>query len=320
MERLERMDSEVAVPGGSAPGVRYAAVRVKSLLRQHAQENGSWHWRLDPYEGCQFGCLACPVRLGEHQDAARWRELESRVAVKVNAAQVLRAELRHEDFRGHPIWIGEQTEAWQHVEEQVRLTRALLGLLAQEEGREVRISTRSSLIARDGDILREIARRNHLTVAFSLPSLDEKVNRLVEPRAPSAFRRLAAMEALARLGVEVGLMVAPVFPGLDDDELQLKAMLSRASNAGARFAGIRFFAPSQPVRDHFLRRVTEAYPEAATRVRRVLGRRTPQLEELRSLEKGFELLCRSLGLQLAEQALAPRARKPQPATQLALFG
>jgi DNA repair photolyase len=319
MERLERFEGEVAVPGVSAPGVRYVAVRVKSLLRQQPQEDGSWHWRLDPYEGCQFGCLACPVRL-ERQDAAQWRELESKVAVKVNAAQVLRAELHHEDFRGHPIHLGEQTEAWQHVEEQVRLTRALLGLLAEEEGRELRASTRSSLIARDGDLLREIAGKNHLTVAFSLPSLDEKVNRLVEPRAPSAFRRLAAMEALARLGVEVGLMVAPVFPGLDDDELQLKAMLTRAANAGARFAGIRFFAPTQAVRDNFLRRVTEAYPEAATRVRRVLGRRTPQPEELRSLEKGFELLCRSLGLQLAEQAQAPRAKRPPAATQLGLFG
>ena len=316
---MERLDSEVAVPGAGAPGVRYVAVRVKSLLRQQAREDGGWHWRLDPYEGCQFGCVHCPVRL-ERQDAAGWREQESKVAVKVNAAQVLRAELRHEDFRGHPIHIGEQTDAWQHVEEQVRLTRALLGLLVEEDGRELRISTRSSLIARDGDLLREIARKNHLTVAFSLPSLDEKVNRLVEPRAPSAFRRLAAREALARLGIEVGLMVAPVFPGLDDDELQLKAMLTRAANAGARFAGIRFFAPAQHVRDNFLRRVTEAYPEAATRVRRVLGRRTPQPEELRSLEKGFELLCRSLGLQLAEQAQAPRVKRAPAATQLALFG
>lgn len=315
---MERLDSEVAVPG-PAPGVRYVAVRVKSLLRQQAQEDGGWHWRLDPYEGCQFACVHCPVRLDVH-DHAQWRELESRVAVKVNAAQVLRAELRCEDFNGHPISIGEQTEAWQHVEEQVRLTRALLTLLAEEQGREVRISTRSSLIARDGDLLRAIASRNHLTVAFSLPSLDEKVNRLFEPRAPSAFRRLAAMEALARLGVEVGLMVSPVLPGLDDDELQLKAMLTRAANAGARFAGIRFFAPSQAQRDNFLRRVTQAYPDAATRLRRMLGRKTPSPEDLCSLEKGFDLLCRSLGLQPAEQAQAPRARKAPAATQLALFG
>jgi len=316
---LERLDHEIAVPSAPAPGVRCVAVRVKSLLRQAPQEDGGWHWRLDPYEGCQFGCVHCPVRL-EQEDHGRWRELESRIAVKVNAAQVLRAELRHEDFQGHLISIGEQAEAWQHVEEQVRLTRALLSVLAEEEGRELRISTRSSLIARDGDLLRDISRRSHLTVAFSLPSLDERVNRLVEPRAPSAFRRLAAMEALARLGVEVGLWVAPVFPGLDDDELQLKAMLTRAANAGARFAGIRFFAPAQAARDNFLRHVTEAYPDAATRMRRVLGRRAPPPEELRSLEKGFDLLCRSLGLQPAEQAQAPRARKAPAATQLALFG
>src|SRR5205823_3084454 len=119
MERLARLDSEVAIPGSQAPGVRYVAVRVKSLLRQQPQQDGGWHWRLDPYEGCQFGCVHCPVRL-ERADAASWRELESRVAVKVNAAQALRAELHHEDFRGHPIFIGEQAEAWQHVEEQVR--------------------------------------------------------------------------------------------------------------------------------------------------------------------------------------------------------
>jgi len=316
---MERMDSEVAVPGEAAPGARHVAIRVRSLLRQEPRAGGGWHWRLDPYEGCQFSCVHCPARL-DLEDHGRWREAESRVLVKVNAAQVLRAELRHEDFRGHPISIGERSEAWQQVEEQVRLTRALLGLLAEEEGREIRIGTRSSLIARDGDLLRAISGRNHLTVTFGLPSLDEKVNRLLEPRAPSAFRRLAAMEALARLGVEVGLSVSPVLPGLDDDELQLKAMLTRAANAGARFAGIRFFAPGQAQRDNFLRQVTRAYPDAATRLRRLLGRRTPAEEELRSLEKGFDLLCKSLGLQTAEQALSPRATRPPAAMQLALFG
>src|SRR5262245_30495447 len=187
---MERLDSEVMLPRASVPGLRHVALRVHSLLRQQPQETGGWHWRLDPYEGCQFGCIHCPVRLG--LETGPWRDLESRIAVKVNAAQVLRSELRQEDFRGQSISIGEQTEAWQHVEEQVRLTRSLLEVLAQEEGRELRISTRSSLIARDGDLLREISRRNHLTVAFGLPSLDEKVNRLIEPRAPSAFRRLAA--------------------------------------------------------------------------------------------------------------------------------
>jgi DNA repair photolyase len=316
---MDQVQREVVVPPSDVPGVRYVPLRVKSLLRQQAREDGSWHWRLDPYEGCQFACTHCPVRL-ERLQPAHWREFESRIAVKVNAAQVLREELRTEDFNGHQIALGEHAEAWQQVEEHARLTRALLSVLAGEQGLDIRITTRSSLIARDGDLLTSVAAQNRVSITFALPSLDERINRLVEPRAPSAFRRLAAMEGLARLGLQVGVWVAPVLPGLDDDELQLKALLTRAANAGARFAGIRWLAFDPAQRDNFLRQVTAAYPEAAARFRRVIGRRAPDAEALRSLERGFDLLCRSLGLHPLAEAQAPRPPRARQATQLALFG
>lgn len=318
---MERAQHEVVVPAAvaTAPGVRYLTIRVKSLLRQQPHADGSWHWRLDPYEGCQFACTHCPVRL-DRTEFRHWREFESRIAVKVNAAQVLREELRAEDFNGHQIALGENADPWQQAEEHVRLTRALLSVLAEEEGLDLRLTTRSSLIARDGDLLKTLAARNRMSIAFALPSLDERINRLVEPRAPSALRRLAAMEGLARLGLQVGLWVAPVLPGLDEDELQLKALLTRAANAGARFAGIHWLAFDQPQRDNFLRQVTAAYPDASTRFRRVIGRRAPSPEELQSLERGFGLLCRSLGLHPMAEAQAPRPPQAPRATQLALFG
>ncbi len=315
------------VPGQSAAlhpanrPVEYSTLAVKALLRQTQPEGAqSWHWTMNPYVGCEFACTWCDARLYK-ADPARWTEFSSKVKVKVNAVERLLAESRSDDFRGRPLVIGSHTEPWQQAEERFRLTRSLLEVLTRMEGLDIRIKTRSSLIARDSDLLRTLAQKNRVTVSFSLATLDERIGKLMEPGAPSAFRRLAALEALCRVGLNVGLIVSPVLPGLDDRELDLGGLLGRASSAGARFAGIEFLKFGLGQREAFLKSVTAAFPEAGARFRRLVGVKPLSEERRQFVQKTFETHCRMLGLSTLEQAVPalPPGDKVEAPAQLTLF-
>src|SRR5512140_2196573 len=157
-----------------APGrpVEYVPLRVGSLLRQGQSPGAGWYWAVNPYRGCEYGCAFCEVRL-EAKDHGAWMDFERR-----NGVKVLLRELRALELGGRPIVLGTSAEPWQQAEEQVRLTRSLLEALARMDGLDLRVNTRSSLIARDCDLLQEIARRGHVRIAIALASIDERVNRL----------------------------------------------------------------------------------------------------------------------------------------------
>jgi DNA repair photolyase len=299
--------------------VEYVSIKVRGLLRRAVEDEGPWHWSVNPYQGCEFGCTYCYARL-DRRDLEDWRAFEQRVRVKANAVEAFHRDIRASDFENRQVVLGSSSEPWQQAEEHFRVTRALLEAMASVDGVDLRINTRSSLIARDSDVLRKIARKGRVTVSFSIASLDEEVNRLLEPKAPSALRRLAAMEALGRAGISVGLVVSPFFPGLDPDELALETLLTRAAHAGARFAGIAplHFGPGQ--RENFLSHVTTLYPDAAIRFRRIIGRRAPSAEEQQAVRAQFESLCARLGLSPVRAPSTSRVvEKRSPAEQLTLF-
>ncbi|MGA9519899.1 MAG: radical SAM protein [Myxococcaceae bacterium] len=300
--------------------VEYVSIKVRTLLRRAAEGDGPWYWAVNPYQGCEFGCTFCSSRLNR-TELEDWRAFEQRVRVKANAVEAFHRDVRASDFENRQVVLGTSSEPWQQAEENFRVTRALLEAMATVDGVDLRINTRSSLIARDTDVLRKIARKGRVTVTFSIASLDERVNRLMEPRAPSALRRLAAMEALARSGISVGLVVSPYLPGLDEDELSLETLMTRASNAGVRFGGLVpiQFAPGQ--RENFLSHVTALYPDAATRFRRIIGRRAMSSEERAELRGRFDALCARLGVEPLHRVAPPRAveRRTPAAQQLTLF-
>ncbi len=195
--------SEVEQLSSESNQAQYGSLKVGALLRQESNGSGEpWYWAINPYQGCEFACTFCQVRLPRKAHAA-WRAFDRHIGVKANAAEVLMRELAEvgsEGLRGRQVVLGTTSDPWQPAEEHFRVTRALLEvLLAAQSGPRalelrVRADTRSSLIARDTDLLRQLP---CATVVFSIASLDDRVNRLLEPRAPSAFRRLAALEALA---------------------------------------------------------------------------------------------------------------------------
>ncbi len=313
---MQAASSEVVARSGR--GVGYADLKVRSLLRQ-LPTDGGWAFSLNPYEGCELGCAFCPARL-DRKDFGQWLLFEKRIAVKSNAAEVLRLELAESSSGQREIHLGTASDPYQPAEEHFRLTRAVLSVLQNAPPRALRVQTRSSLIARDTDLLAALSRKTKVTVTFSIASMDDRVNRLLEPKCPSVFRRLAALEALSRANVTVGLQVSPVMAGLDEDELGLEPLLSRAANAGAHFAGLSFmqFRPGQ--RESFLSHVTRAYPEMAARFRRVLGRRPHTDDERAHLLVRFYRVCERLGLEPIEPVLADKReeRRAAPA-QLNLF-
>jgi len=299
-------------------GTQLVPVQVRNVLRQ-AQDPGAehWYWAINPYRGCQYGCTFCHVRL-ETKDHDQWNAFEQRIGVKINAVETLTRELRETELGERPMVLGTTTEPWQQAEEKVRLTRSVLEALVKLEGLDLRVNTRSSLVARDGDLLAEIARKGRVTVTFSLASMDERINRLLEPNAPSAMRRFAAMEALAKAGIEVGMLVSPVLPGLEEEELGLEAMLARAAHAGARFAGMGLLSLAGSHRETFLFHVDRKYPELSSRFRRVIGRKAPTMAELEVLRARFDGLCSAYDLRPLSEAHAPRKAVERAPAQMSL--
>ena len=298
---------------------RYSDVKVRTLLRQGAEGEEHWHWSINPYEGCEFACAFCRMRL-DRRDFGAWRAFEREIGVKTNAVEALLRDLREQNLEGRELVLGSATDPWQPAEEHFRLTRAILTALCERDGMALRANTRSSLVARDSDLLKQLGAKGRVTVAMSIASLDERLSRLLEPRAPTAFRRLAALEALSRAGVEVGLMVSPVMPGLTEKELDLERLLTRAANAGARSAGIsmmHFEHPGQ--REALLSNLASAYPGASSRLRRVIGHRARTDDERSSLLASFDSLCRRLGLAPLLPAVARKPPPPSEPAQLGLF-
>lgn len=310
--------ADVDIRDWPAPGraVEYEPVKVKEILHQSLDPDVPWYWTLNPYVGCEFGCTFCHAR-GGRKDLAEWIDFEKRIGVKTNAVEAFWQDFHAQDFEGRTVVLGNSTEPWQQAEEKFRVTRAILAAMVKVDGLDLRINTRSSLIARDTDLLVPLAKKGRVTVAFSIASMEERVNRLMEPHAPSVFRRLAALEALARAGLHVGLVISPIFLGLDEDELGLEALVHRAANAGARFAGIRIMHFEPGERETFLANATQAYPQQASRFRRIVGRRPISADERQAFQEKFEATCRKVGLVAVAQSTvggaSARARPPEPA-------
>lgn len=232
-------------------GTRFLAIASRSIVNSSAA-TGMVFASVNPYIGCEFGCAYCYAR-----DTHRWtmeraasrsdaadavREanslpsteaFERRILVKRNAAELLARTLSAVRLRGAPLVIGTATDPYQPAERRFRITRALLEVLVQYRGLHLGIITKSPLITRDVELLAEISGRNRLTVSLSLASIDAGLLRRLEPRTPAPHARLRAMERLTRAGVRVGLLIAPILPGLTDGRGDLRALVRRAKDAGA---------------------------------------------------------------------------------------
>lgn len=234
---------------------RYLALGARGILNPPSA-TGMRFWSLNPYVGCEFGCAYCYARethrwtidraanqrppLPAAREAAALpaaQAFERRILIKGEAAALLRRDLRPERLDGLPIVIGSATDPYQPAERRFRLTRALLEVFTEHRGLHLSIITKSALVARDAALLAELATRHRVSVHISLAALDAALLRQLEPRTPTPKARLVALQRLADAGVPVGLLIAPILPGLTDDTVTLETLLAAARQAGAQWAG-----------------------------------------------------------------------------------
>ena len=226
--------------------VEYFTLPSKSLLnRCVSRRKMPFTWTINPYRGCEFGCRYCYARYThEFMEMRDGLEFEQKIYVKQHAADLLRSDLRRVK-PGESIALGTATDPYQPAERRYEVTRGILEEFARHRGFELGIVTKSNLIVRDLDLLREISRNNALSVHMTVTTLKVELARILEPRAPRPDLRLDAVRQLSAAGITVGVSCCPVLPGITDSPSDLEAVVSAAAAAGARhiFANPLFLKP-----------------------------------------------------------------------------
>ncbi len=292
----------------------------KSLLNENPNRTLPFHWTINPYRGCSFGCSYCFARYTHtFLEGEGCAGFDRRVYVKLSSAQVLRDELRPGLLRDRPVAIGTATDPYQPAEAQFGVTRSILEVLCDCPDLDLSITTKSPLVLRDLELLREIARTRPLQVNVTITTLDARVSRLVEGRAPSPRIRLDTIRRLARASVPTALFVMPVMPGINDSAAELERLLSAARDAGAMdavCAPLRLDAISGRI---FHRIIAEHFPHLLPRYAALAGDALSstirECRSARAIEQRFAELRRRAGF---VEPPARRRNGPIPGEQLAL--
>jgi DNA repair photolyase len=304
---------------------------AKSLIAYNDSPDVGFDASINPYRGCEHGCVYCFARPNhEYLGFSAGLDFETRILVKENAPELLRKELSSPAWKPQVIALSGVTDPYQPVERRLKLTRRCLEVLAEYRNPVV-IITKNQLVARDADILSSLARRRAALVFVSVTSLDGGLARELEPRASQPEGRLAAIEMLHRAGVPVGVLAAPVIPGLTDHELP--AILAAAARAGAAVAGYvpirlpfavktlfeEWLSAHRPAqKQKVLHRIQEIRdgrlndPAFGTRMRG----NGPYAAYLAGL---FQIACRKAGLNSERPRLSTQAFRPPSTGQLHLF-
>jgi DNA repair photolyase len=263
--RLPGYREEAVVRHFEAPGAvqtRFYEVRAKSILNRVPEASQvPFRWTINPYRGCTHACVYCFARpTHKYLDFNAGRDFEREIVVKVNAPEALRAELARPSWEGEHVALGTNTDPYQWAEGRYRLMPGIWEAM-RDAANPCSILTKSPLLLRDIDLMKEIAARTEFTAALSVPTLDEKAWRATEPHTPSPRARLDAVAELSRAGIRTGVLVAPLQPGINDAPEQVAPILELASEAGAAYVtGIALHLRGE-VRDLFFEWLRDNRPD-----------------------------------------------------------
>ena len=319
-------------------GTRFIAITPKSIINSSASTTMIFA-SINPYIGCEFGCAYCYAR-----DTHRWTvekaatqsgaaaseagtlppkdAFERRILVKQNAASLLACTLKPSHLRGNPLVIGTATDPYQPAERTFHITRALLEMLLNYRNLHLGIITKSPLIARDTDLLAELSARHRLTVSLSLGSIDGTLLRRLEPRAPAPHARLRAMQKLSQAGVRVGLLIAPILPGITDGREGLRALVAAAKEAGAAWVAGSPLRMGPATRATLMPWLARERPDLAARYQRHYGdRHWVSRAYSEALRRRLEALQKEFGI-LPEEGMREKrnfSRVRRPPHQIELW-
>ncbi len=264
---IDCVDVDVATAEQPRRPTQYFRDGTKSIITRNNSPDVGFETSLNPYRGCEHGCIYCYARpTHEYLGFSAGLDFESKIMVKTNAPELLRAELESPRWQPQTLVLSGVTDPYQPIERKLRITRDCLEVLAKFRN-PVAIITKNRLVTRDVDILRELAACNAVAVNISVTSLDANLQRVLEPRTSSPQARLDAIRQLRSAGIPTGVMVAPIIPGLTDHEVP--NILDACAKAGAQFSGytiIRLPWAVAPLFEHWLK---EHFPD---RKEKVLGR------------------------------------------------
>jgi DNA repair photolyase len=317
--------SSVEAPSlGPLRDVEFIEMPVRTVLNRCQNPRMPFRWTINPYRGCEFGCVYCYARYThEFLELRDPMDFERRIFVKRMAAQVLSHTLARTPIGSDPIAIGTATDPYQPAERKYGLTRSMLEVFAQLGGLDLSITTKSALVVRDLDLLRAINSRSRLSVNFSLITLNRRLQRTLEPRAPRPALRLRALAELSRAGIKCNLLMMPMIPGLTDTPAAIESVVRAGRRAGASAVWWRSLFLKPAAARRFIPFIKEHFPEVAPRIDEFYARAVyaPRVYDER-LSAVFDRIRAKYGFTVdhRDRREPARAAKPAlaPGTQLSL--
>ena len=249
---------------------RFYEVRAKSALnRVPPRSRVPFPWTVNPYRGCSHACVYCFARpTHEYLDFDAGRDFEREIVVKVNVPEVLRGELARPSWKREHVAMGTNTDPYQWVEGRYGLMRGIWEVL-RDAANPCSILTKSPLLLRDLDLMREVAARTEISACLSVPTLDEKAWRASEPHTPHPRARLEAVGELNRAGIPTGILIAPLMPGINDAPGQIERIIELATEAGAVSIGGQTLFLRGSVREIFFDWLRTYRPDLVPRYERL---------------------------------------------------
>ncbi|MGA8745295.1 MAG: radical SAM protein [Solirubrobacterales bacterium] len=275
-----------------AMGINFHEVRAKSALNRVPGGGFGFEWTINPYRGCTHACVFCFARSTHtYLDFDAGRDFEREIVVKVNLPELLRAELARPSWRGELVALGTNTDPYQWVESRYWMMPEILEALEAAQT-PVSVLTKSPLVLRDIDLFARMAKRLPVSVNLSVPTLDEKAWRATEPHTPSPDARLDAVAELRRRGIDSGVLIAPLMPGINDTPEQVRPIIDRAQEADATFLGGAALHLRGEVRDVFLAWLQAKRPDLIGKYEQLYPRgrahmRRPDRDRLSSVVRGW---------------------------------
>jgi DNA repair photolyase len=300
----QRVENDMRLPGvgdgtvvrtfdaPEAMGINFHEVRARSALNHVPGGRYGFNYTVNPFRGCTHACVFCFARSSHtYLDFDAGRDFEREIVVKVNVPELLRAELARPSWKHELVALGTNTDPYQWVESRYRFMPEILAAL-EESGTPVSVLTKSPLALRDIDQFERMAKRVPVSVNLSVPTLDEEAWRATEPHTPSPSARLDAVAELRSRGIDSGVLIAPLMPGINDSPEQVQPIVDRAKQANATFLGGVALHLRNEVRDVFFAWLEAKRPDLIPRYEQLYanGRanmRPEQRKQVSSIVRGW---------------------------------
>jgi DNA repair photolyase len=324
-------DGDTQTTEEPSSATRFYRDHARSILTHNDSPDVGFETSINPYRGCEHGCIYCYARpTHEFLGFSAGLDFETKILVKEDAPELLRKELASPSWQPKFVAISGVTDPYQPIERRLHLTRRCLEVFAEFRN-PVGVVTKSHLVVRDSDLLAELAQHQAAAVILSITTLDSELARHMEPRATQPSGRLAAIQELTRAGVPVGVLVAPVIPGLTDHEMP--AILEAAARAGASCAGYVMLRLPYGLGSLFDQWLTQHYPARRDKVMsRLRDMRGGEVNDSRfgtrmsgegvlaeQIAALFDMGCRRAGIGRRSPSLSTAAFRRPGGTQLLLF-